>query len=212
MLTLMRIHVNNHLLQGGTKMKKWSTRQLAFAALFAALTGVFSYVTIPIGPVPITLQTLAVMLAGCLLGARLGFFSQLIFVLLVGIGILVLPGGRTGLGVLLGPTGGYIVSWPFAAWVIGWVAERAQRRERPMLLLFLGNLVGGILLVYAVGVAWLAHAQHWAVNKALAVGALPFIPGDLIKAVIAGFISAGVARVYPIDRILCRESDKGEAA
>jgi biotin transport system substrate-specific component len=191
-------------------MRTWKTRQLAFAALFAALTGVFSYVFIPIGTVPITLQTLAVMLAGCVLGARLGFFSQFIFVLLIGIGIMILPGGRTGLGVLLGPTGGYIVSWPFAAWLIGWFAEKAQKRDKPVVLLLLGNLIGGILFVYVVGVAWLAHAAHFTLKQALAMGAYPFLPGDLLKAVAAAVIAAGVAKVYPINRVLGREYDTDE--
>ncbi|WP_282200393.1 biotin transporter BioY [Collibacillus ludicampi] len=137
-------------------------------------------------------------------------FSQLIFVLLIGIGIMILPGGRTGLGALLGPTGGYIVSWPFAAWLIGWFAEKAQQRDKPVILLLLGNLIGGILLVYVVGVAWLSHAAHLTLKQALATGAFPFLPGDLLKAVAAAVIAAGVAKVYPIDRVLGREYDTNE--
>lgn len=182
------------------------TRQLVYAALFAALVWLFSYIKIPIGPVPITLQTLAVMLAGCVLGKRLGFLSQLLFVLLIAVGIAVLPRTGTGVGALLGPTGGYIFSWPFAAWIIGWFAEKAQHIDKPVPLVLLGNVLGGMVFVYLLGAAWLAHVAHFTFVKAIMVGVLPFLIGDFLKGIAAAFIAAGVARVYPIDRILGRET------
>lgn len=98
-----------------------------FMSLFAAIVGVlaiFPPIPVPFIPVPIVVQTLGIMLAGGILGAKRGGLSVLLFVFLVAVGVPLLTGGRGGLGVLIGPTGGYIISWPIAAWIIGYLTEK----------------------------------------------------------------------------------------
>lgn len=108
------------------------TKELIYAALFAALIAVLGMIPpIPLGfiPVPITAQTLGVMLAGCFLGKRMGALSLVIFIILVAIGLPVLTGGRGGIAVLIGPSAGYIFSFPIAAGLIGWYSEKSGRRS-----------------------------------------------------------------------------------
>jgi biotin transport system substrate-specific component len=98
---------------------------MVFAALFAALTGAVAWFNIPLPftPVPITLQTLMVLLSGVLLGAYIGGVSMIIYLLLGVIGLPVFAGGSSGIGALLGPTGGYLLSYPVAAFVVGWMIQ-----------------------------------------------------------------------------------------
>lgn len=175
-----------------------STRDLAYIALFAALTAVLGLVpAVQIGPVPITAQTLGVMLAGSILGARRGFLALLLFLALVAVGLPVLPGGTGGLAVFAGPTAGYLVSWPLGALVVGLLTERVWSRYN------LGwglaaNVLGGILVVYAIGVPVLQAVTGLGWRDAVWFGALVFVPGDLIKSGIAAAVAVQVRRSYPV--------------
>jgi biotin transport system substrate-specific component len=147
--------------------------------------------------VPITAQTLGVMLAGAVLGARRGFLSQLLFLVLVAIGLPVLPGGGGGLAVFAGVTAGYLVSWPIGAFVVGLLTERFWARYN-LAWGVVANVIGGMVVVYAIGVPWLAVAADLSLEAAIVSGALPFLVGDLIKAVIAAVIAVQVRRSYPV--------------
>ena len=174
------------------------TKDLAYIALFAAITAVLGLVpALQVGPVPITAQTLGVMLAGSVLGARRGFLSQLLFLALVAVGLPVLPGGGGGLAVFAGPTAGYLISWPIAAFVIGLLTERVWDRYN-VAWGVLANVLGGIVVVYAIGVPVLKAVAGLPWTDALWFGAAVFIPGDLVKAVIAAVITAQVRRSYPV--------------
>jgi biotin transport system substrate-specific component len=174
------------------------TKDLAYIALFAAITAVLGLVpAIQIGPVPITAQTLGVMLAGAILGAKRGFLALLLFLLLVAIGLPVLPGGGGGLAVFAGATAGYLFSWPIAAFVVGLLTERFWARYN-LVWGVLANVVGGIVVVYAIGVPVLHVVTALPWSEALWLGAAVFIPGDLIKAVIAAAIAVQVRRSYPV--------------
>jgi biotin transport system substrate-specific component len=174
------------------------TKDLAYIALFAAITAVLGLVpALQVGPVPITAQTLGVMLAGSVLGARRGFLSQLLFLALVAVGLPVLPGGGGGLAVFAGPTAGYLISWPIAAFVIGLLTERVWDRYN-VAWGVLANVLGGIVVVYAIGVPVLKAVAGLPWTDALWFGAAVFIPGDLVKAVIAAVIAAQVRRSYPV--------------
>ncbi|PTX53676.1 biotin transport system substrate-specific component [Melghirimyces profundicolus] len=174
-------------------------RNMALTAMFAALLAVAGQIAIPIPPVPITLQTMVVMLAGSVLGARMGAASMLIFILLAAFGVPVLSGGKGGLAALVGPTAGYIWSWPVAAYLIGRWTERSVPRLR-FWKLFLYHAVWGIAFVYLCGVLWLVYAVGMDWNAALAGGVLPFIPGDVVKAVLASTVALSLFRAYPIIR------------
>ncbi len=172
---------------------------MMYASLFAALVGALGILpplTLPISPVPLTAQTLGVMLAGAILGARYGALSLGIFVALVAFGVPVLAGGRGGFGVLLGPGGGYILSWPIAAFVIGSLVERYwNKMNTARFILF--NIIGGILLVYASGVTYLSFTTGIPWTTA-AFQALIYVPGDVTKAVIAGVIAMQIKKAYPL--------------
>ena len=169
-----------------------------FAALIAAL-GLVPPITVGIIPVPITLQTLGVMLAGALLGPVRGMLSVVVLHALVLAGLPLLAGGRGGLGVFLGPTGGYLVGWIPAALVIGalvqyWAIRRTGRAARFAAVL-LSVVVGGIAVIYAFGIPWTAVVTGLPLSTS-ALGALVFVPGDLLKAVVATLAAINVHRSY----------------
>ena len=181
-----------------------STRDIVLVALFAAIMvvlGLMPPVTLGFIPVPITAQSLGVMLAGCILGARRGAAVCLLVLLLVAIGLPVLSGGRGGLAVFAGPTAGYLIGWVVGAYVCGLIAERTVREEQGELaqfLAFLGAaLIGGILVVYLVGIPWLAYMSGKAFFET-ALASLVFLPGDLIKAFIAMLAGRAVLAGYPL--------------
>ncbi|MFD2611707.1 biotin transporter BioY [Paenibacillus gansuensis] len=179
-----------------------SLRGVAFSALFAALVVVFGYVSIPLAfsPVPVTLQTLAVLLAGGLLGARYGFFSMMLIIVLTALGMPLLQ-GKGGLSTLLGPTGGYVIMWPFAAMLIGFVVSKLRSNNTAAFLTILLTMAFGSLLIFVTGVPWLAYAADLSFSKALAGGFYPFIIGDALKAIAATVITAAVRQVFPLERL-----------
>jgi biotin transport system substrate-specific component len=168
-------------------LKKLTIREMVPVALFAALTAVMAQISIPVGfiPVPITGQTLAVMLAGALLGARLGAFSQLIYILLGAVGLPVFAQGRAGLGVLLGPTGGFLFGFILGAYTIGKLLERRPKPSLSYLLFAIAT--GGIAVIYLPGVLQLSVVTGMVLPAAL--GAMwPFIPGDILKVIVSAVI------------------------
>jgi len=173
-------------------MRNLSVRDMVLVALFAALTAVMAQISIalPVGPVPITGQTLAVMLSGALLGARLGAYSQVIYLLLGAVGLPVFAKAQAGFNVLVGPTGGFLFSFILAAYVIGKLLERRQKPSLPYLALVAA--IGGMLVVYLIGVPWLAYVTGMTLSRALAVGVWPFVVGDILKVFISSVIVQGM--------------------
>jgi biotin transport system substrate-specific component len=172
-------------------------RSLTLIALFAALIAALGLVpkfTLAFG-VPITAQTLGVMLCGTVLGARRGALAVLLFLALVALGLPLLAGGRGGLGAFATPSVGFLVGWPVAAFVTGFVVQ--QFRTMPIgLAAGLASVIGGIVVMYVFGIFGLmAMLDKTALESAALVTA--FIPGDMLKAVLAGFITAGLARARP---------------
>jgi len=144
------------------------------------LIAVLAQVRIPIGPVPITGQTLGVLLVGALLGSRQGPLSVAIYLGHGLIGLPVFAGGTTGLARMMGPTGGYLVGFVVAALVVGWLSERGWSRRFTTAA---AAMVVGNLCVYAVGLPWLA--SFTGTRAALRLGLIGFIPGDLLKLLLA---------------------------
>ena len=178
-----------------------STRDMVLVALFAAITAaseVFPPVQVPFVPAPIVVQNIGVMLAGSILGARRGGLALLLFVVLVALGMPILTGWKGGFGVILGPTGGFVLAWIPAAFVVGAMVEKLWSRLNFWNLL-LCNVVGGIVVVYALGIPWLAAVASLELGTAL-TGSAVFVPGDLIKAVLASFAALVVKRSYPLIR------------
>lgn len=177
-----------------------ATRDLVLMGLFAAVMaalGLMPKITLGFG-VPITAQSMGVMLAGTILGARRGAGAMAIFVALVALGLPLLAGGRGGLGIFAGPTGGFVLGFILGAWLTGLLAERLPV-ARPLLRFLIAGVVGGIGGVYALGIPYWALITGTAPAQVLLLS-LSFVPGDLIKAVAAALVAAAVQRGYPMLR------------
>ncbi|MBM7461296.1 biotin transporter BioY [Rhodococcus coprophilus] len=172
-------------------------RDLAQIAVFAALIialGLPGQISIGSSGVPITLQSLGVMLTGALLGARKGVLSVMT-VIVLGLALPVLAGGRTTLTSLAGPTAGFLIGWIPAVAVIGWLSMRMLPRYRTVLGIGV-NVLGGIVVLYTFGIAGMVLRTDLTVWAALAAN-VAFLPGDLGKAVVAAAVAAQVHRAYP---------------
>jgi biotin transport system substrate-specific component len=152
-------------------------REVAYAALFAALIAAGAFVAIPLGPVPFTLQVLVVLLAGLVLGPRSGALAVSAY-LVLGLIAPVYAGGTSGVGVLFGPTGGYLWGFVLGAVTSGVVA----RRTGPGFLGLTVAALAGLVPIYVLGTAWLALQLQLSAGAAVAAGALPFLAADLVKA------------------------------
>jgi biotin transport system substrate-specific component len=190
-----------------------SSRDLALIATFAGVVAALGLVpafTPPGFAVPITAQSLGVMLAGAVLGARRGFLSLLLLLVLVAVGLPLLAGGRGGLGVFATPSAGFLIGWPIAAFVVGWLTERGGPTYK-LAWGVVANFVGGIVVLYALGIAGIALVAGISVQAA-AVSTWIFIPGDLVKVVVAALVARGVHAAYPglLGRPQRRESEPTE--
>jgi biotin transport system substrate-specific component len=167
-----------------------TTRDLALVALLAALTAVGAFITVPGWPVPFTLQTLVVALAGLVLGWKRGVLAMLVY-LVVGLVAPVYHGGTSGLGVLFGPTGGYLWGFVLAAAVTGWLAQHLK--PRGLLGLFAAAVVG-LVPIYVLGAAWLAvQLQTTSYNVVIWHGVLVFLPFDVVKMLVAAVVCHALA-------------------
>ena len=172
-------------------------------ALMAAVTAVAAQITIPLplSPVPFTLQVPAVVLSGLLLGSRYGALAQAIYVLVGAVGVPVFAGFRGGLGVVFGPTGGYLLSYPLAAAVAGLAAYAVARsaRRRALTSSFLWG-VAALAVIYAIGATWLSVATDLPPAVAVAQGVLPFVVFDLVKVALAALVAVGAAPAIAASR------------
>ena len=179
-----------------------TARDLALVASFAALTaalGLPGSLYLFGGAVPITLQTLGIMVAASVLGARRGTLAVLVLLVLVAAGLPLLSGGRGGLGVFVSQTAGYVIGFLPGAFVTGWLVDRLLPRY-PVWWGFAANVLGGIVVVYLIGVPVLHAVTGIGWDKALLTGAVVFLPGDAVKAIVATVVAAGVHRGYPAVR------------
>lgn len=166
-------------------MKQYSkTSYLLLSALFAALTAVCSFISIPLpfSPVPVNLATLSVFLAGGLLGRRYGTISQIVYVMLGTIGAPVFHNFTGGLGILVGPTGGYILGYICAAFLTGLVLHHKKADSFPVLAL---AMVCGLFSCYLLGTAWFMISSGTGLAASLVACVVPFLPGDALKIVAA---------------------------
>jgi biotin transport system substrate-specific component len=177
---------------------------IAMSSLFAALLavlGLIPKIDLPLG-VPITLQTLGVMLAGCLLGPKRALQALLLFLLAVALGLPLLSGGRGGLGVFMAPSSGYLLGWPVGACVTGgimaWLTQRPSKTTPTLAAIhaFVASTLGGLLMVHLCGVVGLVVIANLNWQQAF-LGTLVFVPGDLIKCALTAMVVHTVARGLP---------------
>ncbi|MBQ8975635.1 MAG: biotin transporter BioY [Oscillospiraceae bacterium] len=160
--------------------KKGGIYTIAKVAVLTALMCVLSPLTIPIGPVPISLSVLVILLAVYILGWKLGTLSVIVYILIGMVGVPVFSGFSGGIGKLLGPTGGYIIGYIPMAVIAGLGIEASPKRW-----VHFAVMVIGVAVLYAFGTAWLCISAKMTVSAALGVAVYPFIPFDLVKIVIA---------------------------
>lgn len=156
------------------------TNEMIKVALFPALIAATIWVTIPMYGAPITLQTLFVLLAGLLLGKRLGAISMVVYLLLGVVGIPVFAGFTSGFGAIAGPTGGFLISFPIAAYAAGYIKERYNSYVLAALI--------PTVIIYLIGIPWLAWQLGMNVGAAASL-MIVYIPGDLIKVLAAVLIA-----------------------
>lgn len=168
------------------------SRQLILVLAGSWLIALTAQFSLPLWPVPVTGQTLGVLLVAALLGARLGPASLLAYLAQGAVGLPFFAGGSGGPAVLAGLTGGYLAGFVAAAWLVGTLAERGwdRRRARCLLMMLIGTAV-----IYLFGLPWLARFVGW--EMAFAKGVLPFIPGDLLKAMLAALLLPAGWKLLP---------------
>ena len=164
--------------------------RVAAVGLGVAITATAAQFTmpVPLTAVPFVFTPLAVVLTGAALGSRLGALTQVIYVLLGAMGLAVFaPSGTLPPGLLrvLGPTGGYLMAYPLAAFVTGWLAERGWGRRY---ISALGAMLAGMAVIHLGGVSWLAAAFTQSLPAAIAAGSLQFLVADILKAAVAAVI------------------------
>ena len=161
------------------------TRSISLAVGFSLLTALAAQIVIPIGPVPITGQTFAVLLTGALLGSRLGAMAMIVYLIEGASGLPFFYGGHGGIAHLLGPTGGYLVAFPAAAFITGAFAENGW--DKRYWTAVVAMAVGSIVVLFA-GWAWFSVLMHTAPLAAFQVSVAPHIAGDIIKILLAAAV------------------------
>ncbi|WP_375001015.1 biotin transporter BioY [Aeromicrobium sp. CTD01-1L150] len=181
--------------------RRSTSTDIALIAAFAALIAVCALlpaIHVGAGLVPITLQTFGVLLAGAVLGAKRGFLAVLLYVVVGAAGLPVFSGGKAGLGVLTGPTGGYIVGFALAALLCGFLVERLPRGtvSRSVPLVFLAGIVSSALFIHTLGMAGLvlradlSWTEAWNTDKV-------FWIGDVVKNIFMAIVATAVHRAFP---------------
>jgi biotin transport system substrate-specific component len=158
------------------------TRSVSLVVAFSLLTALAAQVYFPIGPVPITGQTFAVLLTGALLGSRLGAASMIVYLAEGAVGLPFFYGGHGGLAHLFGPTGGYLVAFPAAAFITGAFAENGWDRK---FITAVAAMAVGSLVILLCGWVWFSFVTHTPLTTAFSVGVAPHLVGDLIKILLA---------------------------
>ena len=185
-------------------------KDIALIALFAALTcalGLTPLIPLPFVTITFALQTLGMLLAGGIIGAKRGALAMLLVMALVAIGLPVLTGGQGGLGKFAGPTAGFIWSWPIGAFLVGLLIERWWVKLT-FLKALVATLIGSVSL-YVLGQTWLAVSISMPFSTAI-WSWVAYLPGDVVKSVVAAGVIVTVKRAYPL--ITPRASEKPEKA
>lgn len=169
---------------------KSNVYKMSIIAVMAAVICILGPLSIPIGPVPISFTNLAIFISLYTLGIKKGTMSYIIYMFIGFAGVPVFSGFSSGPSKLLGPTGGYLIGFILMALIAGFFIDKYFDK---LYLCFAGMVLGDIVC-YIVGTAWLAYQANMSLNAALAVGVIPFIPGDLVKILISAWIGPKIRK------------------
>ncbi|WMJ78901.1 MULTISPECIES: biotin transporter BioY [unclassified Sedimentibacter] len=167
---------------------KLTAKDITQIGMFSALTAIGAFLTIPVGPVPITLQSFFVLLSGIMLGSKKAMYSQLVYILLGLAGLPIFSGFSGGLQHVLKPSFGFLIGYIFAAYITGKIAEKNSTAKNLLLAVFAGTAV-----LYAIGIPYMYYilnimlAKNFTMAQILNMGMFMFIPGDTLKAAVAVF-------------------------
>ena len=176
------------------KKSKMSVRDICYAGLFAAVIAVMAQISIPMPMgVPMTMQTFAITLAAVVLGSKLSTISSLIYIIMGAVGLPVLANFSGGFDKFVGPSGGFLLSFPLMAFIIGWGAEHRKDFKGAYVI----ALVVGTVVNYVVGVAMFVVVAHSTIAVGITACVLPFIPPAIIKAVLACAIGLNLRKRIP---------------
>ena len=169
-------------------------KMIVYTSLFVAFIAIGAFIIIPIGPVPIVLQNMFVLLAGIILGPVWGLACVGIYLLIGLVGLPVFSGGGSGIGRLFGPTGGYLLGYLPAVFVTASISKGlGKKMSSDIIAMLIGSLI-----VYAAGVPWLKIVTSMTYEKALAVGMYPFLIPDALKIIAAAFIVKAIRPVIKL--------------
>lgn len=157
------------------------TYNYALCALFTAFIAICSQIAIHIGDIPISLSMLAIYITGMVLGAKYGVISVIVYILLGAVGIPVFAGGKGGAAVILGPTGGFIIGYIFCVMIVGWFNGKKEKNKIYSII----SMILGLISCYVLGMGWYSIISEVPIKLALKYCVIPFIPGDIIKIIIA---------------------------
>ena len=166
-----------------------NVKQMALTAMMAALISVLAPIAIPLaGGVPVSLATLAVMLAGALLKEKLGTLATLIYILIGMIGLPVFANYSSGAAIVFGMTGGYIIGYLPLAYITGLVYRRYSG-EKPNTAALAAGMVLGTVVLYALGTVWFMKSTGMTLAASMAACVIPFLPGDVLKMVVVAILA-----------------------
>lgn len=174
--------------------KIFDLKSMVLMALFAALTCVLAPLSIPIGPVPISLTNLVIYFSLYVLGWQRATITYLVYLLLGLVGLPVFSGFEGGVGKLAGPTGGYLIGFIFMAVISGLFVKMKEDEVILNRVLGIAGMILGTLVAYAFGTAWFCYSTGTGLSAALALCVIPFVPGDLVKIIVAAVIAPTVAK------------------
>lgn len=178
------------------------TKDMIICALFAAILCVFSVMTIPIGPVPISMGIFGVVLTAAILGAKRGTIAVAVYILLGAVGLPIFSGFKGGIGVLLGPTGGYITSYILCALFAGYLNKNLPENKALALLKLFAVSFGAVIICYIFGTAWFMFIAKKDLLSSLAVCVYPFVPFDLAKCAVAAVVAFAVRTALVRTKVL----------
>lgn len=178
------------------------TKSMILCAIFAAIISIFAVMTIPIGIVPITMGFFGIMLTGVVLGHKKGVIAVVIYLLLGIIGLPVFSNFKAGIQVIAGPTGGYLWSYIIMVWIIGILTRKLPQNQWLSLLKIFTACIVGIIVSYATGTVQFMFVQKTDLAKALTLCVIPFIPFDIVKAIIATYAGSLIAKTLKRAKLL----------
>ncbi len=168
--------------------------------ILATAAGAFIRIPLPFTPVPITLQTFFVLLAGAVLGKKLGILSQAGYVILGLFGAPIFAGAHAGAAYFMGPTGGYILGFALASWAVGKIMGMKYNPGSSWTMI---SMISGAVVYFSLGALWLSVVLHVSIAKAVMLGVIPFIPGDIVKilsaAALYNLVHVRVREIYPLN-------------